>query len=129
RREHALLHLAGIVRPADQDDLAGEIDGDDVLRTHAVTFGIGAEAWEVDDGQLGHKARKLGRLRADEERADEKRMPGELGEDAGVDAEAWISAAVEVLREQRHALGVPEEIPIQRLELLRGDRLVAGPPH
>ena len=32
RGEHAVLDLAGIRRPADQDDLAGEIDRDDVLR-------------------------------------------------------------------------------------------------
>jgi hypothetical protein len=31
RGEDRLLHLAGIIRPADQDDLAGEIDRDDVL--------------------------------------------------------------------------------------------------
>src|SRR5580700_3785937 len=36
---------------------------------------------------------------------------------------------MEILREQRHAFGVLEEVLIERLELLRGDRLVAGPPH
>src|SRR4029077_7302540 len=41
RGEHALLHLAGITRPADEDDLAREIDCDDVLGAYAVTFGIG----------------------------------------------------------------------------------------
>ena len=56
-------------------------------------------------------------------------MPGELGEDAGLDAEARVGAAIEILREQRHAFGVLEEILVQRLELLGGDRLIAGPPH
>ncbi len=40
-----------------------------------------------------------------------------------------IGAAIEILREQRHALGMLEEVGVKRRELLRGDRLVAGPPH
>ena len=56
-------------------------------------------------------------------------MPGELGEYARLDLEAGIGAAVEVLREQRHAFGMPEEVGVERSELFRGDRLVAGPPH
>ncbi len=129
RGEDRLLHLAGIIRPADQDDLAGEIDRDNVLRTHAVTFGIGAEARQVDDGQLRHEARELRGFRADQKRADEQRMPGEFGEDAGLDPMRRIGAAIEILREQRHAFGMREEIGVQRCELFRGDRLVAGPPH
>ena len=56
-------------------------------------------------------------------------MPGELGEDAGLDLEARIGAAIEILREQRHAFGMLEEVGIERGELVRRDRLVAGPPH
>src|SRR5262249_34226179 len=66
---------------------------------------------------------------ADQQRADEQRMPGKLSEDARLDAEARIGATVKVLSKERHALGVPEEVLIQRLELLRRDRLVARPPH
>src|SRR4030081_2269800 len=40
RRKLSLLLLADIISPADQDDLAGEVDRDDVLRTHAMPFGI-----------------------------------------------------------------------------------------
>ena len=119
RGEHALLHLAGIIRPADQDDLAGEIDRDHVLRTHAVAFRIGPEARQVDDGEFGHEARKLRCLGADQQRADEQRMPGELGEDTGLDSEARIGTAVEILRKQRQAFGVFEEVLIQRFELFR----------
>ena len=54
--------------------------------------------------------RKLGALRPDQQRADEHRMPGELVIDAGLDAVFRIGAAVEILREQRLALGVGDEI-------------------
>ena len=53
----------------------------------------------------GTKVDKLDRFGTDQERADEQRMPGELGEDAGLDPVGRISAAIEVLREQRHAFG------------------------
>ena len=129
RGEDRLLHLAGIIRPADQDDLAGEIDRDDVLGAHAVTFGIGAEARHVDDGEFGHEIPERRGLGADQQRADEQRVPGEFGEDPGLDLEARIGAAIEILREQRHAFGMLEEVGVQRGELIRGDRLVAGPPH
>ena len=56
-------------------------------------------------------------------------MPGEFGVDACLDAECRIGAAVEVLREQRHAFGMLLEVGIDRLELLGGDRVVAVPPH
>ncbi|MGY3287876.1 hypothetical protein ACVWWP_000943 [Bradyrhizobium sp. LM3.6] len=129
RGEDRLLHLAGIIRPADQHDLAGEIDRDDVLRLAAMALRIGAEARHVDDGELRREARQLDRLRADQQRADEQRMPGELGEDASLDPVGRIGAAVEVLCEQRLAFGVLEEVLVERLELLSRDRLVAGPPH
>ena len=56
-------------------------------------------------------------------------MPGEFGIDAGLDPQGGIGAAIEILREQRHAFGVLEKVLIERLELLGSDRLVAGPPH
>src|ERR1700730_9724828 len=56
-------------------------------------------------------------------------MPGEFGEDAGLDLEARIGAAIEVLREQRHAFGMLEEVGIEQFELFGRDRLVASPPH
>ena len=44
-------------------------------------------------------------------------MPGDFRGDAGLDLEARVRAAMEVLREQRHAFGVLEEIRIERVEL------------
>ena len=94
-----------------------------------MTFRIGAEARQVDDGQFRHEIAQLRRLGADQQRADEQRVPGEFGEHAGLDLEGRIGAAIEILREQRHAFGMLEEVGIQRGELLGRDRLVAGPPH
>ena len=56
-------------------------------------------------------------------------MPGELGIDAGLDPKTGIGAAMEILREQRHAFGMLEKVSVESFELFRGDRLVAGPPH
>ena len=92
-------------------------------------FGIGLEAREVEDGEVGHEACELFQLGADQQRADEERVPGEFGEDAGLDAEGGIGAAVEILGVERFAFGVLDEIVEESLELVRGDRLVAAPPH
>ena len=76
----------------------------------------------------GDEARELGALRTDQQLADEQRVPGELGEDAGLDPVLRIGAAVEVLREQRLALRMREEVLIQSLELLFALLAVAVPP-
>ena len=56
-------------------------------------------------------------------------MPGEFGKDPGLDLKTRIGAAIEILREQRLAFGMLEEIGVERFELFRSDRLIAGPPH
>ena len=56
-------------------------------------------------------------------------MPGEFGEDARLDAVFGIGAAVEVLREQRLALGMREEVLKQIIEMLPALLAVAVPPH
>ena len=55
-------------------------------------------------------------------------MPGELGEDAGLDAVFRIGAAVEILGEELLALGVGEEILVQQVELRRRQLAVLVPP-
>ena len=55
-------------------------------------------------------------------------MPGELGEDAGLDAMGRVGAAIEILREELLALGMLQEIAEQRLEMLRRHRAVVLPP-
>ncbi len=84
-----------------------------------MAFGVGLEARQIDDGQFRHEACEFRRLGADQQRADEQRMPGEFGEDAGLDPVGRVGAAVQILRKQRHAFGMLEEILIERLELLR----------
>ena len=66
RGEDRLLHLAGIGRVADQDDLLGEVDRDDGVGAHAVTLWIGLERGQVDDGEIGDEAGELGALGADQ---------------------------------------------------------------
>ncbi len=44
-------------------------------------------------------------------------MPGELGIDAGLDPKTRIGAAIEILREQRHAFGMLEKVGVESFEL------------
>ena len=122
RGEHRLLHLARIGRAADQHDLAGEIDRDHRVGAFAaaVALGVGLERRQVDDGHVRHVARQLRALRTDQQLADEQRVPGEFGEDARLDAIFRIGAAIEVLREQRLALRMREEV------LVAGSRTAPG---
>ena len=112
--EDRLLHLAGVARAADQNDLAGEVAGDDGLGARPVALRIGLEGRQVDDGQIGDEGRDVLRRRTDQQVADEQRVPGVFGEDARLDAEGRVGAAVEILGEQRLALGVGEEVGEQR---------------
>ena len=77
----------------------------------------------------GTKCGEIGALGAYQQLANEKGMPGKLGEDARFDAIFRISAAVEVLRVQRLAPCVRDEVFIKPLEVLRRDLAVAAPPH
>ena len=72
RGEHRLLHLAGIGRVADQNDLLAEIDGDDGLGAHPMALGIGLERGQIDDGEFGDEIGKLGALGAYQQLANEK---------------------------------------------------------
>src|SRR5262249_1177031 len=81
RAEYRLLHLAGVGRDADQDDFLTEVDGDDGVAAHAVAFGVGLERGQIDDGEFRNKIFKLRGHRTDQELANEKRVPGQLGED------------------------------------------------
>src|SRR5581483_9726407 len=67
--------------------------------------------------------------RADQQLADEQRMPGELGVNARLDPVLRIGAAIEILREQRLALGVGDEVGEQIVEVLLALLAVAIPPH
>ncbi len=129
RREHRLLDLARIGRVADQDDLAGEVDGDDGVRAHAVALGIGLEARQVHDGKFGDEVLELRCDRPDQKLTNEQRMPGKLGEHACLDPVVRIGTAIEVLGVERLAARMLDEVVVEELELLRCDLPVALPPH
>ena len=76
----------------------------------------------------GTKVARSSDRRTDQEIADEQRMPGVFGEDARPDAEGRVGAAIEILGEQRLALGVGEEVGEQRVEMLDRHRIVVVPP-
>ncbi len=76
----------------------------------------------------GTKVGEVLRRRADQQVADEQRVPGVFGEDARLDAEGRVGAAVEILGEQRLALGVGEEVGEQGVEMLDRHRGVVVPP-
>ena len=128
RREHRLLHLAGIEAAADQDHAPGEIDRDHGLRAHAVLLRIGLEGRQAENGEVRRVAGKLLAIRADQQRADEQRVPCEFGEHARLDAVFRIGAAIKVLREKLLALGVREEVIEQDIELHRRELAVLLPP-
>ena len=130
RGEHRLLHLARVGRAADQHDLAGEIDRDLGVGAFAaaVTLMVRLERRHIDDGHVRHEARELRALRTDQELADEQRVPGVFGVDADLDAILRIGAAVEVLRVQRLALRMREEVGEHVVEVLLALLAVAVPP-
>jgi len=128
RGEYRLLHLAGVGGVADQNDLAAKVDGDDGVAAHAVPLGIGLEGGKVNDGQLGNKIFEFRRGGANQELADEQRMPGQLGIDPRLDPKLRMGAAVEVLSIEHLAARVRKEILVQQLELLGRDLAIALPP-
>ena len=127
--EDRFLDFAGVARAADQNDLAGEVAGDDRLGARAMPLGVGLEGWQIDDGQIGNKGRQILRRRTHQEIADEQRMPGVFGEDARLDAEGRVGAAVKILGEQRLAFGMGEKVGEQDVEMLGRHRGVVVPPH
>ena len=129
RGEDRLLDLARIGRVADQDDLAREVDRDDGVGAHAMALGIGLERRQVDDGEFGDEIFEFDGIRTDQKLADKQRVPGQFGEDPGLDAVFRIGAAIEVLRVQLLALRVRNEIVVQELKLFGRELAVALPPH
>ena len=129
--EYRLLHLARIGRAADQYDLAREIDGDHRVGAFAaaVALGVGLERREVEDGEFGNETGELGLLGADQQLADEERVPGEFGINAGLDPVFRVGAAIEVLREEFFAFGMLDEVGKQIVEVLFRHFAIAVPPN
>jgi hypothetical protein len=66
---------------------------------------------------------------ADQQVADEQRVPGKFGNNAHRQRVGRVSAAAQVLHEKVLVLGVGDKVGIERLELCRRYRLVVVPPH
>ena len=126
--EDALLVLAGVGGAADQDQPLLEGDGDHRLGAAAVPGRVGLEARAVEDGEAGHEAGELGRLRAAQHVADEEAVPGELGDHPDVQPVGRIGAGVEVLHEELGPLDMGAHVGEQPAEVLRRHRRVVLPP-
>src|SRR3954471_22427924 len=122
--ESALLHLARVLRAADEDLLARQVDENDGLAAAAVPLRIGAERWRVDDREVGLKAGQLFGSGTDEEVVAEDARPRRLGVDASGAAVARVSAHEAVLDEHFAAIDVVDEALAQRVVALLADRLV-----
>src|SRR5262245_31027654 len=55
-------------------------------------------------------------------------MPGKLGEDPGLDPVGWVSAAIKVLRVERLAAHMRDEVGMQLVELSLAELAVCLPP-
>src|SRR3546814_13190214 len=84
--EHRLLHLAGILRAADQDQLLGEVDRDHRFAALAILRRVGAEARQVVAPIFGRAACQLPHGRPAPTMADSLPFPGRFGADLTRDA-------------------------------------------
>ena len=90
---------------------------------------IGAEARQIDDREFRLEPGEFAVLGPDQQRADEKTVPGELVDHADADAVLGLRAAVQVLHEQVVLLGQGgHEVGLQSREVAGLDRGVVIPP-
>jgi len=127
-REDSLLHFAGIRAPADQHDLAREIEGDHSFTTHAVAFGASLETRAAKHCEFGNEFRKVAAIRADQQVPDKERVPSLFREDSGSHFIAGISACQEILGIQCLPGTVRNKIVQQRLKLPRRHLSIIVPP-
>src|SRR5271165_5254871 len=122
------LHLARILRAADEHQLLGEID-------HYEHFGVGAVALRVseetgcsDDGELRLMGFELFRSGANEELSHEQVVPGVLVDHLDRKLVFRIGAAEQVLDKELLVLQVVEHTLVKSIKLFRGKRLVYRTP-
>ncbi len=125
-----LFHLSGVAGPADQDQLFGQANRDHGLAAAAVALGISAEARQIDDGVFGHEASELVSRGPYQQGADELIVPGQLIDNANVDAIFRLRAAEEIGDIERlFGLQLGEEILLQSREMSRRHRDIVVPPY
>ena len=128
-REDRLLDLAGVVRSADQHELAAEVHEDEYLRARAVLGGVGLELREIDDRELRPMRRPLRRVVFRQEHVPGKQVvPGELVHDANRHAVRRVGAAPGVEHEELLVLRVGHHVAVNEIELRFLDRLVDRAP-
>ena len=129
--EHRLLHFTGIGGAADQDQLFGEVDGNDGFAAAAMTRRIGLERGQVDDRIFGRKARQFIGRGTHQQGADEQVVPGALVDDAHIDAMFGLRTAEQVGDIERVLFAQRlEEIRLERGEMFRSHAAIGlAPPH
>ena len=93
-----------------------------------MTLWVGLERRAAVDGKLGNEGREFASVRPQQQRADEERVPGELRKDACLHSEFRVGASAKILRVQRLAVRVRDEVLVQARELRRRHLAVVFPP-
>jgi len=127
-REDGFLHLARVGGAADQNDLAGQVTGNDRLGPAAVTGRVRLEARQVNDGHLRNEAREFRRLGPQQQIANEQRMPSVFGVDANRKAMGLVRSAEKILCVEIKSLCMREKVGHQRVELCLGHLRIVVPP-
>ena len=127
--EHRFFHFTGIGGAADQHDLAGEITGDNGFGAAAVTLRVCFEGGQVDNREVGHKAGQFIGCGADQQIADEQRMPGIFSDNTRLDAVGRVGAAKQILYIKRLALCMFYEISMEQVKLFNTQRAIVLPPN
>src|SRR6185295_7949653 len=94
----------------------------------AMPLRVRSEGRKVDDGEFRNESLKLGPLRANEQLANEQRVPRVLGEDACLDLVFRVGATVKILRKKLPAFRVLEEVGKKIVEALLRHFAIAVPP-
>jgi len=115
--EHRLFHLTGVGRSADEDDLSGQVAGDDRFASASVPRGIGFEARQIYDRHFRREGSKLRSLWPQQQVADEQGVPGILCIDPHRQAVLWIRSAIQVLCKQLETFRMLQEIVQKDIEL------------
>ena len=127
-REHRLLHLAGVGGAADQNDAAGEVEGDHGLAAGAVTGRIGLEVRGMQDGELRHEILQVSGQGLDQQMAQEQVVPGMLVHHAHVQPVLGIGARIQVSHEQFLAAQIFGDFFLEPGESVLRHLGVVGPP-
>ena len=89
---------------------------------------IGLERRAVDDRKVGDECGQLGRLRAAQQVADEKRVPRQLSDHTHVQTVRRVGSAKQILHVIGSALHMLQHVGIKHVKLIGLHRRVVFPP-